>query len=147
MSKQPLYPHIPKGQGNGKGDISVTVTTTHEIPEQRIKDLLTTALEGGSNYWYRIDSFNYPPGQTEESLRLEFPHLDLPFVKGGSLSISAPGSGEKLRILNRATIEAGMKVFAQKYPKHFADFMAENDDAITGDIFLQTCLYGEQRFA
>lgn len=30
-----------------------------------------------------------------------------------------------------------------KYPRHWADVLAENDDATTGDVFLQCCLFGE----
>jgi hypothetical protein len=32
---------------------------------------------------------------------------------------------------------------AQAYTRHFADFINQNDDAITGDVFLQCCLLGE----
>jgi len=31
---------------------------------------------------------------------------------------------------------------ASEAPRHFADFIAENDDAETADVFLQCCLFG-----
>jgi len=114
-----------------------------EMPEQRIQDLLCNALEGGSNYWYVIKDKRYPEGQTKESLGIEFEHIELP-LKGGTLVIGDfEAEGDEDKELNREAIEKGLKVMAEKYPRHFGDWMAENDDAITGDVFLQCCLFGE----
>jgi hypothetical protein len=30
-----------------------------------------------------------------------------------------------------------------QYPRHYADLVEENDDAITGDVFLQLAVFGE----
>lgn len=40
-------------------------------------------------------------------------------------------------ICGRSEFEAGLQLMAEKYPDHFKDLMQENDDAITGDVFLQ----------
>jgi hypothetical protein len=32
---------------------------------------------------------------------------------------------------------------SEKFPEHWADFINENDDAITGDIFVQCCVFGD----
>jgi len=120
---------------------------TINIKEERLQDLLTNALEGGSNYWYIIKSFNFPEGQTKESLGLEFTHIQLPFVDGGSITIGDIGHNEEDKLLNRWTIEQGINIMASKYPDHFADFLSENDDAITGDVFLQCALFGEVLFS
>lgn len=108
--------------------------------DQRVQDLLCCALEGGSNYWYEITAFNYPNGLTKDDL--EYPHLELPF-RGGSLSISDIEDGEPCGELNREACERGLQVMADKYPKHYADFLGENEDAETGDVFLQCALLGE----
>ena len=119
------------------------LTLPIEIPDQRIQDLLCSALEGGSNYWYFIESFNYPKGEDKQSLGIEFEHLELPF-KGGSLTFTVPEDDDgKEYILDSKAIQQGMKVMAEKYPRHFENFLDENDDAITGDVFLQCCLFGE----
>jgi hypothetical protein len=49
--------------------------------------------------------------------------------------------------LDMAAIKNGLKVMAEKYPHHWQDFVSENDDAITGDVFLQCCLFGEIVYA
>ena len=59
-----------------------------KISDDKIKTLLGEAFEsGGSDGWCRIKSFNYPKGQTQESLHIEYPHLDLPLIEGGSLTL------------------------------------------------------------
>ncbi len=115
------------------------------ITVERVKDLLCCALEGGSNYWYWIDRFNYPG---EKVTPLKFPHLDLPFLDGGSLSISDREHIEKGEFtLDRTAMKKGLELLQEKYPKHWADFITENDDAITGDVFLQCALFGEVVFS
>ena len=119
------------------------ITANYDIPDERVQDLLCNAFEGGSNYWYQIMAYNFPKGQTKESLKIEFPHLELPF-KGGSLTIKdCDENGPKNYILDITFLCEGMKIMAEKYPIHFADFINENDDSITGDVFLQCCLFGE----
>ncbi|MDD5092815.1 MAG: hypothetical protein PHV74_00320 [Dehalococcoidia bacterium] len=117
-----------------------TLTATNQIEDQRVKDLLTSALEGGSNYWYMITRHTYAPGLGRNDV--EFPHIDLPFIDGGSLTIKAD-EDPKEYTLDRRAIEKGLRIMAEKYSKHFSDFMNENDDSITGDVFLQCCLFGE----
>jgi hypothetical protein len=114
------------------------ITATTNISEQRIRDLLCSAFEGGSNYWYLITKYNYPKGQTQKTLGIEFPHLELPF-KGGSITIKDT-IDKKSYELNLATIQKGLKLMVEKYPKHYSDFIHEDDDADTGDVFLQLCL-------
>jgi hypothetical protein len=121
--------------------MGVRVTVT--IEDQRLQDLLTNALEGGSNYWYILREMTYPKGQTRESLGIEFEHVELPF-KGGSITIGDYEAAHKPdAVLDRKAIKKGLKIMAAKELKHFADFLAENDDATTGDVFLQCCCFGE----
>jgi hypothetical protein len=37
-------------------------------------------------------------------------------------------------------------VVAKYYPRHFADLVNENGDAITANVLLQSCLFGEVIF-
>jgi len=45
--------------------------------------------------------------------------------------------------LDLDAIKKGLQIIAEKYPRHMGDFLNENDDADTGDVFLQCCLFGD----
>ncbi len=49
-------------------------------------------------------------------------------------------------LLDLGTIRLGLQTMADKYPNHWHDFINDNEDATTGDVFLQCCLYGEVIF-
>ena len=125
-----------------------------DIPDPRIASILVNAFEGGSNYWYRIESKVAPP-KGEERPVLEYnekdakvrPTYDWPLTGGALLISDFYGAGEDDKVtmrLDRNTIDSGLKVMAEKYPRHFANMLPEgSDDAETGDVFLQCCLFGE----
>jgi hypothetical protein len=124
---------------------TITVTVQQSVPYDRISNLLCSAFEGGSNYWYTIAEFTAPPAFTfrtdPEHL---YKHLDYPLNAGGALTIGdIEDDTNPTKILNLDTIAKGLQTMADKYPRHFGDFMSENDDADTGDVFLQCCLFDE----
>lgn len=117
---------------------------------KRISDLLCSALEGGSNYWYEIVEQIKPPKlEFRSNPDLgdgNFPHIDYPLNKGGALIIRSLEEPRKhAKRLDLASIERGLTLWANStdYAHHWGDFLKENDDAITGDVFLQFCLFGE----
>lgn len=128
------------------------ITIKQEISEKRISDLLCSALEGGSNYWYMVEEIISPkswdanfclcgPGQ-------EHFYSDYPVNVGGALiiSIKDPENAEEKKArytLDKSAIERGLQIMAKNFGGHFGDFMAEQDDAETGDVFLQCCLFGK----
>jgi hypothetical protein len=117
--------------------MSATVTTT--VSDERIKDLLCSAFEGGINYWVgHVDITNRPP-------KAEYYH-ESP-VYGGELTLHVEESetvpGKEIVKLNRAALEKGLQIMQEKYPQHWADFIKENDDAITADVFVQCCVFGD----
>lgn len=46
-------------------------------------------------------------------------------------------------IIGEAEIISGLNAMANKCPKHFADLVSENDDAITHDVMIQCIVFGE----
>ena len=132
----------------------MNLTIPVEIPDHRICDLLCCAIEGGSNYWYMITghkkpsvikSFSSFPAETEPVI---FPHLDYPLSEDGGIYITDDETGEGVLkepfLLDRKAIERGLTLMAQLFPKHWANFMSENEDADTGDCFLQCCCFPEE---
>ena len=132
------------------------VTATVEVDEQRMKDMLTCAFEGGSNYWYTIrteqtvfaEGLAYADfqegGKCTDPDDYHHPLEIIPFVKGCALCIEDKEDPDaEGKMLGREQLLAGLQIMAEKYPRHFSDMMHENDDAITGDVYLQCCLFGE----
>lgn len=116
--------------------------------KRRVADLLISAFEGGSNYWYVIEEFIEPPVvERHTGLDGVFRHVDYPLSEGGALIVSdakenTPDKVRKVR-LDWPKIQEGLVVMARKYPRHFGHWLSEDDDADTGDAFLQCCLFGE----
>lgn len=40
-------------------------------------------------------------------------------------------------------VEKGLELMRNQYPRHYADLVEEEDDAITGDVWLQLTVFGE----
>lgn len=42
-----------------------------------------------------------------------------------------------------ADVQKGLELMRDQYPRHYADLVEENDDLITGDVWLQLTVFGE----
>jgi hypothetical protein len=119
-------------------DISVVVSTA--ISFQTIADTMCSAVEGGSNYWCE-------KLRTKDQDKFEHWYADKDFYANPDFSFTVydgeADRGKKKKVVGRAELERGLKVMAEKYPHHFADMIAENGDANTGDILLQCMAFGE----
>lgn len=123
---------------------------TIEIPERRIAQLLCTGIEGGINYWcarvtkaWEGSEGGKPVAYLEEDGSTLWVH-DYPLTPGGVLYVKEQ-DGDTQR-LDREAILRGIALLGEKYSHHWADFIGENEDATTGDVFIQLCLFGELRY-
>jgi len=131
------------------------ITTTKVITREQVANLLTSAFEGGSNYWYRIEEFHAPSTyQFNSGADLSkpagyFKQIDYPLNPNGYLVVSdyeeAGRDDMKKRRLNYRSIKRGLQLMAESkdYAHHWRDFIEEDDDQITADVFLQFCLFGK----
>lgn len=124
-------------------DVVATIPVPINITVERVQDLLCNAIEGGSNYW--VDTLDRDGKTTRAEAQYR---QEVPFVEGGYLTLveqgeDAPDGKGRVFKIDLEAIKKGLAVFAEKYPKMFADFIAENDDAETGDTFLQCICFGE----
>lgn len=123
-----------------------------DISKQDISNLLCSAMEGGSNYWYMIEEYLEPPEIDFDSFKDDYvmagpkvyKHLHYPLSEGGGILFEIEeGVTYRTKKLDLTSIKDGLEIMWQKYPKHFTDFLTDSGDAITGDVFLQCCLFGE----
>lgn len=120
---------------------TILPAVTVKLTDETRSNLLCSAIEGGSNYWYFlgrdaekvIDSVKPSDGETPLVTRMwaaieagkEIPVRDIENVNTilGKISLLSIHEGEQLML--------------DKHPSHFADILDENDDATTGDVWFQ----------
>lgn len=135
--------------------MATKITQTTQIDDNRIRGLLCDAFEGGSNYWIDnicpeltgglvFDDFKTGGSQQIPDDYWHWSQL-VPLVEGCAVVVKDNEDG-KFHRLDREAICRGLQLMADKYPEHFLDVVNENDDATTGDVFLQLCLFGELVF-
>ena len=127
--------------------------TTHinvSIDDSRIASLICSGFEGGSGYWLRIMDYRQPKEAPTAHLddTEVFRHIDYPLCDGGAVicrDTVAGGNDDEYKplVLNRDAIQRGLALMPSKTPAAFADWMKDDHDAVTGDVFLQLCLLGD----
>ena len=126
------------------------------LSPQTIFNLLVTALEGGSNYWYYLADLSMLP---PKSYVPNSPEIEKGFetclvsriweavCNGETIPVyDIENEDEELGKFNIESINKGLELMLQEGSEHFADALAENEDADTGDIFFQFCVMGEVVF-
>lgn len=121
---------------------------TQNISSRRIADLFVSAIEGGSNYWCSGVFLLDPKPDRGEALTDRAPWYDrAELYDDPNFTIGVCEHAETTtNIVTKANIAAGLRLLAEKWPGHFADVLAENDDATTADVFLQLVALGEVRY-
>ena len=128
--------------------MSITIAVPTEITIERLKDLLCAAFEGGIDYWGFAKHISL---DERDELKTEFYH-ERPAM-GGSLTILDNETQEELGILDMKSMEQALQYMADgtdkngkdcpHFKKHLADVIRENEDANTGDLFVQLAVMGE----
>lgn len=141
--------------------IEITYQATKKITLKDMADLLTTALEGGSGYWIDFVDIFYPKGHTSASYKEggEFedkhsygiPVYNVWMYDGGYLKIHTEDEvdNKKVFVFDMKAIKKGFELMSKGKAtpiRHWNDFVNDNYDADTADVFLQLALFGEVIF-
>jgi len=133
-------------------DEKVTIFQAERVVEnKRFEDILTSAFEGGCNYWLSLNSTDI--AKEAESLDGEL-NIEKQLLKGGNLNCyDNLNPDEKLGVLSLVRIRAALQAMARgkdlkdkenyQLKKHFDNFVEENDDAETADVIIQIAVMGE----
>lgn len=166
--------YIDLSKANDKKFTVHSITeVTWRVTWRRVADLLTGAFEGGSNYW--IEKVTKVGSKSDMTVHSD-PELGRKSGQGPvvyladwvlnektSLIFGFAGpfdeSGKTQYELDVKKIEAGLATFLKGEGwgkdadgnvviqlRHAHNFLMENDDAETADVFLQICLFGEVVF-
>lgn len=102
-----------------------------DIPDSRVIDLFISACGGGSNYWCK----SIVPNQTGKQSS-QFYMLREGFV-------IHDGETNQTISVTPGMIRKALNLFLIETPIAFAEWISENDDAETADVFLQLCTFGK----
>ena len=110
----------------------ITIEIKKSIPVKRITDLLCCGLEGGIIYW--VKKIKAKKGMSNE---------DLYDIKRENWGIIIIDEDNKEHTLTIESLKKGIQLMANDADYHFNNFVKENEDAETGDVFIQMCCFNE----
>ena len=123
-----------------------TTVDLHEKIEgfqvQEILYLLVGAWEGGSNYWIESVEIGGSPEKKTIVSSDYFPSFQLVPFLGGHLKVTLDEeANNEVHELNLEKIKEAIVLMRQNFNGHYCDWVKQNDDAATSDVFLQLCLF------
>ena len=127
------------------------LTQSHFLTQEGLSDLLSVATFG--NYWptIKIKRSEYHLAEEDKYDCIEDKWAAI-LNNGGTLVVydeyemdSELNEGEEpaKHYLTLKDVRKGLRLMKKEYPHHYADLVEENDDAITGDVWLQLAVFGE----
>lgn len=110
--------------------------------DQLREDLLVTALEGGSNYWYLFSDKDAEDVLSKTEKGSPFSIRVWQYIKeGNALAVyDLEDEEELLGVFSLQSIEEGEKIMFENFFSHYSDAKEENWDAETADVWFQLCL-------
>tara|TARA_B100000945_G_C20238142_1_gene528593 strand:- start:155 stop:496 length:342 start_codon:yes stop_codon:yes gene_type:complete len=106
------------------------VNIKHKHSIEDVIDLLSTGLEGGINYWASVcleGGENY----------YDIKHPDW------CITVYDNETDDVLGKLNMTSLQSGLESMSNIARSHYNNFLIEDCDAETGDVFIQCCLFNE----
>lgn len=125
------------------------MTITFNVSDETISDLLCTALEGGSNYWYllgHVDTTHFVKGDTYvDNLMRSFIadkdyKLDVYDIESDEDEPDLLGSVTYLKM------GIALSIMSKDYPKTLGNIMSGNMDGDDADVWFQLSTMGEVVF-
>lgn len=112
-----------------------------------VYNMLVSAFEGGSNYWYWIGrkTCERMEAATEDMKGEPFVDRFLMAIQRGAKGINVLDCEDytKLGTLTPESWAKAEKLLIEKHRSHLGDILKENDDATTADVFFQLAVMGE----
>lgn len=126
-------------------------TVSQTLPALRVADLLLCGFEGGSfgcGYWCRVMDYREPASLDAAPAEVRaYPHASYALTGDGAVvcRLYEEETDEQYTplVLDRAAIERGLALMPTKAPGHWSAFLSQQEDATTGDVFIQLCLLGD----
>jgi hypothetical protein len=138
-----LQKAVPAQSGAETDSMDFIVNATFKVSRQQVAGALWRAF-GSQITWFRVVEVIEPPTLRFRSIEhLALRMVDYTLNEGGSIGIVSTEPSSDVFRLDLKSIRRGLEDLATKYPRHFADLVNEDTDAITANVLLQCCLFGE----
>jgi len=126
------------------GDLHITIAV--KVSLEHFEEIIVSALEGGSNYWYdlNIDEFRKDLlGESGEPLssRIAKSLFENPNFEMNVYDVE--DDSEVLGTVTQSSMLKALGVAKQDYSHHYHDLMEGVGDADTTDILFQLAVMGE----
>lgn len=125
------------------------INIPREVTREVIENIIVTALEGGSNYWYYINDNGYDAVRNviemERSLPFPLALVEAVLDHGAVVEIcDIEDTDEVLGVVSAESIKNGLEKLADSDDPHaLMDELSYNGDADTADICFQFIVMGE----
>jgi hypothetical protein len=138
-----LLKAVPAQSGSEPDSMDFVVNATFKVTRRQVASTLWRAFSSEIT-WFRVVEVIEPPTLRFRCIKDMILRLvDYPLNEGGSVDIVSTEPASDVFRLDLKSIARGLEDLSTKYPRHFADLINENTDAITADVLLQCCLFGE----
>lgn len=121
--------------------VQVTITKTFDFSQENINDLMTTALEGGINYWCRKAIVKDVPKEFEGKYEFASDVISL----GGTLELFDTDSSDSWE-LNLEKFLSGIKRYIEENGYTNVQDLMDDHDADTADCIVQYAIFNELMF-
>jgi hypothetical protein len=120
-----------------------------ELKYETFEEIIVTALEGGSNYWYLLQDIKGIP--TRDDMINKAPSQRIAYGlwhnKDSEVSIwDLEEEEELLGVLTYDSVREGMQIACKDYMKEINMMISEDYDAWTADTLFQVLVMGEVVF-
>lgn len=119
-----------------------------EITQDMVEALVVGALEGGSNYWYYIDTQDFrqdlPKTNDPLTTRIAKAVYTDPTFKMPVYDIE--DEEELLGFFSQKSLKEGLTKAAKEYPDRLNSLVDGQEDAEDCDVIFQLCVMGEITF-
>lgn len=113
------------------------------LKPEEVYSLIVGALEGGSNYWYQIDTDIDPFTKDMKKDEVYVDRFLIAIQEGHPIVISDVETDEKLGELTSGSWAKAEQLMGKSHRRHLGDVINGNDDATTADVFFQLAVMGE----
>lgn len=121
----------------------------YTITEDMVENVIISALEGGSNYWYFVDVEDFEQDLPPKNGKALTERISEAVYKNPSFKMpvyDVEDEEDVLGYLSQKNLRRGMELCAKDYPEVFKRLTDDEIDANDADIIFQLTVMGEITF-